>query len=155
MSVTALPEPATRRRRSVRGLLRKLTVSAAVAGSLVIGAGTAQAIDVRAVTDDYLFSKSLSGFVSVRGTYPSDLDWSTDACSWSPDKPLGYNFTQACWRHDFGYRNYKKQSRFTDANRLKIDNNFYDDMKDICNGAGACNAAAWTYYQAVRQFGAS
>ncbi|UJW31831.1 phospholipase [Saccharothrix sp. AJ9571] len=154
MSVTALPEPTTRRR-PVRGLLRKFTVSAAVAASLVLGAGTAQAIDARAVTDNYLFGKSLSGFVSVRGTYPGDLDWSTDACSWSPDKPLGYNFTQACWRHDFGYRNYKKQSRFTDGNRLRIDDNFYADMKGICGGAAACNAAAWTYYQAVRQFGAS
>ncbi|RZQ59856.1 phospholipase [Amycolatopsis suaedae] len=151
MSTSTLP--ATRTRRT--GLLRRIAVTAAVAGGLMFGAGTANAIDVRAVTDDYLFKKSLSGFVSVRGTYPSQLDWSTDACSWSPDKPLGYDFTRACWRHDFGYRNYKKQSRFTEANRKKIDDKFYADMKSVCAGRWQCDAAAWTYYQAVRKFGAS
>ena len=35
------------------------------------------------------------------------FDWSTDYCSSSPDNPLGFNFTLSCWRHDFGYRNYK------------------------------------------------
>src|SRR5689334_11939917 len=35
------------------------------------------------------------------------LDWSTDYCSDSPDEPLGFDFRIPCWRHDFGYRNYK------------------------------------------------
>ncbi len=35
------------------------------------------------------------------------FDWSTDYCSASPDNPLGFDFTLACWHHDFGYRNYK------------------------------------------------
>jgi hypothetical protein len=27
-------------------------------------------------------------------------------------------------RHDFGYQNYRKQSRFTESGKLAIDNNF-------------------------------
>ncbi|MEU1009648.1 phospholipase A2 [Streptomyces sp. NPDC005890] len=36
------------------------------------------------------------------------FNWKTDYCTDSPDTlPGGYNFKMACWRHDFGYRNYK------------------------------------------------
>ncbi len=142
---------------TVRSTFRRLAAATAVGTALVLGAGTAQATDIRAVTDDYLYGKSLSQFAQIRADrpYQGQLDWSSDACSWSPDKPLGYDFTRACHRHDFGYRNYKRQGRFSEPNRKRIDDNFYDDMKTICAGRWACNGAAWTYYQAVRQFGAS
>ncbi|WP_106176987.1 phospholipase [Prauserella shujinwangii] len=140
-------------RRTVRGT----TATVAVAASLFLGAGTAPAVDEVTITDRYLYEVSLSQFAQLRTTTPYDdvLDWSSDACSWSPDKPLGYDFTRACHRHDFGYRNYKDQGRFTEANRKRIDDNFYSDMKTICAGRWQCDSAAWTYYQAVRQFGAS
>jgi len=140
-------------RRAVRGTV----VTAAAAAAVVLGTGTAHAIDAVAVTDDYLFNKSLSQFVSIRNQAPNSdqLDWSSDACSWSPDQPLGFDFKPACWRHDFGYRNYKKQGRFNETTRLTIDNNFKDDMYTICNGNSICNGAANVYYAAVRQFGAS
>jgi Prokaryotic phospholipase A2 len=32
--------------------------------------------------------------------------------------------TAACQRHDFGYRNFKAQNRFTAANKLRIDDKF-------------------------------
>jgi ribosomal protein uS17 len=85
------------------------------------------------------------------------FDWSTDLCSSSPDQPLGFDFRMACTRHDFGYRNYKAVGQF-DPNKSRIDDAFYFDMKQVCAGystipRGTCNSLAWTYYQAVKQFG--
>ena len=85
------------------------------------------------------------------------FDWSTDLCSSSPDQPLGFDFRNSCRRHDFGYRNYKAVSRFP-ANKARIDDSFYFDMKQVCAGysaipRGTCNSLAWTYYQAVKEFG--
>jgi len=78
-----------------------------------------------AVTDQLLFSITLPAFTARRNARdPPDLDWSSDGCSSSPDNPFGFPFTPACDRHDFGYRNYKRQSRFTSSNRLRIDDNF-------------------------------
>ena len=86
------------------------------------------------------------------------FDWSTDLCSSSPDQPLGFDFRMPCRRHDFGYRNYKAVSQFP-ANKARIDDAFYFDMKQVCAGyssipRGTCNSLAWTYYQAVKEFGA-
>ncbi|GAB3585827.1 phospholipase [Amycolatopsis endophytica] len=133
----------------------RLLSTAALATALVSGAGTAQAVDIESVTDTYLFGTSLSRFEQIRADQPyaSSLDWSSDTCSWSPDKPFGFDFAPACHRHDFGYRNYKKQDRFTSTSRKKIDDNFYTDLKNICGSNVACKGTAWTYYQAVRQFG--
>ncbi|MBF8186193.1 phospholipase [Nonomuraea sp. K274] len=85
------------------------------------------------------------------------FDWSTDLCSSSPDQPLGFDFRMSCRRHDFGYRNYKAVSQFP-ANKDRIDNSFYFDMRQVCAGysgisKSTCDGLAWTYYQAVRQFG--
>ncbi|MFT2015426.1 phospholipase [Streptomyces sp. 796.1] len=85
------------------------------------------------------------------------FDWSTDYCSSSPDNPLGFPFKNSCARHDFGYRNYKKAGTFS-ANKARLDSAFYEDLKRVCNGYSGgskttCNATAWTYYQAVKQFG--
>jgi hypothetical protein len=85
------------------------------------------------------------------------FDWSTDFCSSSPDQPLGFDFRMPCWRHDFGYRNYKAVGLFP-ANKTHIDDGFYFDLKAKCatyNAAvrPACDSLAWTYYQAVKAFG--
>ncbi|MCG5220374.1 phospholipase [Streptosporangium sp. KLBMP 9127] len=85
------------------------------------------------------------------------FNWSTDLCSSSPDQPLGFDFRMSCRRHDFGYRNYKAVSRFP-ANKSRIDDSFYFDMKQVCAGYSSvprntCNGIAWTYYQAVKEFG--
>jgi hypothetical protein len=86
------------------------------------------------------------------------FDWSTDYCSSSPDKPLGYDFTLPCWHHDFGYRNYKLMDQFP-ANKDRLDNVFYADLKRKCATYSTflqppCYSLAWTYYQAVHVFGA-
>lgn len=85
------------------------------------------------------------------------FNWTTDLCSNSPDRPLGFDFRLSCTRHDFGYRNYKAMNQF-DANKARIDDAFYFDMKQICAEHGGiskstCDGLAWTYYQAVKQFG--
>jgi len=85
------------------------------------------------------------------------FDWSTDLCSSSPDQPLGFDFRMPCRRHDFGYRNYKAVGQFP-ANKSHIDDSFYFDMRQVCAGystipRATCNSLAWTYYQAVREFG--
>jgi hypothetical protein len=88
-----------------------------------------------------------------------NFDWATDYCSGGPDKPLGFNFVNACWHHDFGYRNYKAAGQFP-ANKARVDDAFYAHMRRVCQSYSkvvrpACYSVAWTYYQAVRVFGAS
>ncbi|MBP2477200.1 hypothetical protein JOF53_006072 [Crossiella equi] len=138
-----------------RKLLTSAFVALAATVGLLAGSGSAQAVDIRAVTDDYLFSKSLSQFSSIRAQRPynGQLDWSSDACSWSPDKPVGFDFKPGCWRHDFGYRNMKKQGRWNADMKLRIDNKFKSDLYGICNGNWACNRIADVYYAAVRRWG--
>lgn len=86
-----------------------------------------------------------------------NFNWSTDLCSNSPDNPLGFDFTLSCYRHDFGYRNYKEMGQFS-ANKSRLDSAFYADMKRKCATYNsfvqpACYSLAWTYYQAVKAFG--
>jgi hypothetical protein len=85
------------------------------------------------------------------------LDWSTDYCTDSPDQPLGFDFRMPCARHDFGYGNYRQVGLFP-ANKDRIDSAFYYDLKVKCTHYSvivrpACYSLAWTYYQAVRNFG--
>ena len=97
--------------------LRSAFVGAATSLALIFTGAPAQAADIPAVTDDYLFTKTLSQFKTIRtqAPYSGQLDWSSDGCSYSPDNPFGFKFLPACHRHDFGYRNYKRQSRFTET----------------------------------------
>jgi hypothetical protein len=85
------------------------------------------------------------------------FNWSTDYCSSSPDNPLGFDFKLSCYRHDFGYRNYKEMGQFS-ANKARLDSAFYEDLKRRCAAYNtmvrpACTSLAWTYYQAVKHFG--
>jgi Prokaryotic phospholipase A2 len=85
------------------------------------------------------------------------FDWSTDLCSYSPDNPFGFAFELSCARHDFGYRNYKLAGIFP-ANKDRIDDAFYADLTNVCDHESSwaqppCYGLAWTYYQAVKEFG--
>ena len=135
--------------------LRSAFVGAAATLSLIFTGAPAQAVDIVAVTDDYLFTKTLSQFTTLRAQQPyaGQLDWSSDGCSYSPDNPFGFKFLPACHRHDFGYRNYKRQSRFNETTRLRIDNRFKSDMYKQCGSNWACKRTADIYYKAVREFG--
>ncbi|KAK3311710.1 secretory phospholipase A2 [Chaetomium strumarium] len=109
------------------------------------------------ITDQYLFSITLPAFTAKRNARdPPTLIWDSDGCSSSPDNPFGFPFVPACHRHDFGYRNYKAQNRFTDAGKLSIDNSFKKDLYYQCSSVsarGVCEALADVYYAAVRAFG--
>ncbi|MFE9564814.1 phospholipase [Streptomyces sp. NPDC006487] len=106
---------------------------------------------------------SYNAWVSARGSQGSwsayGFDWTTDYCTTSPDNPFGFPFQTACARHDFGYRNYKAAGAF-DANKPRLDDAFYSDLKRVCSGYSglkktSCDSTAWTYYQAVKAFGSS
>ncbi|KAI7783681.1 hypothetical protein LA080_011390 [Diaporthe eres] len=85
------------------------------------------------LADDYLFNMTLESFITLRDQrYPSYFFWESDGCSQSPDYPLGFPFLPACYRHDFGYDQYKKQNRFTSTNKAKLDRNFRSDLYHIC-----------------------
>ncbi|RJQ82923.1 phospholipase [Pseudonocardiaceae bacterium YIM PH 21723] len=107
------------------------------------------------LTDQYLFDTDLDTFLTIRAGHPHDdqFDWTSDGCTLAPDRPLGFNFLPACLRHDFGYGNYKRQGRFDEDVRKDIDDNFRDDLYDICHGNLACVLVANIYYAAVRAFG--
>jgi Prokaryotic phospholipase A2 len=143
--------------KTLRRAARATIAAAGVSAALVVGTITADAFaeDAQQLTDQYMFSTSLTDFQQLRAEQSNGdvLDWSSDGCSNSPDNPFGYNLVKACYRHDFGYRNFKNQGRFTEANRLAIDDNFREDMYEVCDGRWACNRFADTYYWAVRQFG--
>jgi hypothetical protein len=110
---------------------------------------------------DRYMETNLDDFIEARASPIRDerLDWSTDECS-APlvgSTGLSFDFTDACLRHDFGYRNYKKLGVFDDK-KDAVDDRFLDDMKDHCASRsvllqGRCYAWAYTFYGAVRQFG--
>ena len=98
-----------------------------------------------------------------------EFDWSTNNCNApAPDAPAGFDFTLACVRHDFGYRNYKevlgdesfKNSWTGRSSKDRVDRIFLQDMKDVCMARDfpydhtpvqrqLCLQIANTYYVAV------
>ena len=116
----------------------------------------------KGATDKLIFKSSMKTFQKARkAKNPSKCNWSSDNCSWSPDKPDGFNFVPACQRHDFGYRNTKAQKRFTKAMKKKVDDNFKKDLYNYCNGFSGiwsykgviCRRYADTYVFFVRKYG--
>jgi hypothetical protein len=105
-------------------------------------------------TDRLLFNTTITDFITARNaTDPSSLDWSSDGCSDSPDNP-GYDFLESCYRHDFGYRNYEAQGRFTDDGKDSIDSNFQSDLYNECDteegdDVDTCKDIADIYYWVV------
>ena len=164
-----------------------LTILVAVASSLT---APSVAVNDPAVTagrvEVLMFQTSLNGFVSTsrspRGVDES-LDWSTDQCSAPLVGSTGrsFDFTAACLRHDFGYRNYKlldqrfncsprpvdgtcaagtwSYGRWWNAsNRARLDAQFKKDLFGHCASRPVwdrptCRAWATTFYTAVRTFG--
>ncbi|KAK3177386.1 hypothetical protein K4F52_009824 [Lecanicillium sp. MT-2017a] len=116
----------------------------------------------KAATDKLIFKVSMKTFQKARKSKnPSKCVWKNDGCSWSPDKPSGFNFLPSCQRHDFGYRNTKKQKRFTKAMKKKVDNQFKKDLYKYCSQFSGiwsykgvqCRRTADVYVAAVRKFG--
>ncbi|KAH6691468.1 prokaryotic phospholipase A2-domain-containing protein [Plectosphaerella plurivora] len=134
------------------------SVVAFAAGALALPASDLpKRQSVTAVTDNLSFTVTLPTFTARRNARnPATLDWTSDGCTTSPDNPFGYPFVPACHRHDFGYHNFRAQSRFTTSNKLRIDQKFLADLNFQCDGVtikGPCRALADVYYAAVRAFG--
>jgi hypothetical protein len=96
---------------------------------------------------------------SLKRAYPF-LDWTTDGCS-APvvgNEGRSFNFTHACMRHDFGYRNTKKLGQFNEMVRTKLDEQFHRDLESSCapqvrTRKIRCLMWAETFYVAVRATG--
>lgn len=154
---------------SRRPLSRLLTTLLVTAVALLVALGlstpalavtTAQKLSV-ATSWSQTSAASFSAWDAARwdqGAWAAyGFDWSTDYCSASPDRPLGFDFRPPCQRHDFGYRNFKALGAFS-GNKSRIDSSFYSDMLRVCArysgiAKASCSSTAWTYYQAVKAFG--
>ncbi len=112
------------------------------------------------LTDRYTRAP-LEEFIAYRDSPERDdrLDFSTDGCS-APvvgSTGISFDFTNACLRHDFGYRNYKDLGRF-EAEKARVDRQFYDDMVAHCRTRsfllrGRCMTWARRFYAGVVVFG--
>ena len=96
---------------------------------------------------------------SLQRAYPF-LDWTTDGCS-APvvgNEGRSFNFTHACMRHDFGYRNIKRLGQFNEIVRTKLDEQFRRDLESSCatqvrTRKIRCLMWAETFFVAVRATG--
>ena len=76
----------------------------------------------------------MSVFQSARAAKsPSCFDWYSNACTLSPDRPLGFNFIPPCQRHDFGDTNFAKKNQWNPVNKLRTDWRFRTDMWAVCD----------------------
>ena len=115
---------------------------------------------IERITHILLFADTIDQFETTRNAKnPPSLDWISDGCTDSPDKPFNLNFLPGCQRHDFGYRNYKAQSRFTLLAKARIDSNLKTDLENICMTQGSlamkggCQAAGEIYFEVVKVLG--
>jgi hypothetical protein len=123
----------------------------------------------RRFVETMLYATSMATFQRTADSGEVWFDWSTDYCS----APLvgntgrSFNFTAACRRHDFGYRNlHLLEQRYGSgwtfwnaASRKRVDKQFLADMKSHCHSRAfllrpTCYGWAETFYAAVRVAGA-
>lgn len=114
----------------------------------------------RSIVDRYL-AADLGDFLAYRSSPARDprLDYSTDHCS-APlvgSSGVSFDFSDACLRHDFGYRNYDRLGIFA-RRKDAVDDRFLADMRDHCaarsaGDRGRCFAWARAFYEAVHRLG--
>lgn len=108
--------------------------------------------------DAYLDSP-MEDFKRAKAEAPEPLDWSSDGCTKSPDRPQGFDFKDACDRHDFGYRNYgqgRVKAKPTDAQREQVDLRLHGDLMNVCDHERErqkCRSIAETYFDFTRKAG--
>ena len=137
-------------------------IAAIAAVSLWFSAPAASALQV---AERLVLKESLATFLAAAASPNRDsrLDWSSDGCSAPVVESTGrtFDFTEACRRHDFGYRNIAKleNGRRWDAGmRAKVDAVFRRDMRAHCAkrpavARVACRTWAEVYYRVVRARG--
>jgi len=116
-------------------------------------------------TSTWVFSTPLSEFIAAADDPKHDgqLVWESDKCSAPVLGSAGrtYDFTDACRRHDFAYRNFSRidgGKKWTKALRERVDRRFLSDMRNSCAARksverAACRTWADLYYAAVRRYG--
>jgi hypothetical protein len=142
-------------------VLVAVTTVLTVASPALAGSVRSAATD-QAFVERMLYTTSMSGFIAAVGS-DTWFDWNTDFCS----APLvgntgrSFNFTKACRRHDFGYRNLQLIDRryggghWNSSSRKRVDQQFLADMKRHCwarpwYDEPTCLAWAETFYAGVR-----
>lgn len=110
------------------------------------------------------FATSLPEFIRKADDPRHDarLVWDSDGCSAPVFGNAGktYDFTSACRRHDFGYRNLKRidgGKHWDETVRERVDRVFLADMRRDCAARPtaqrtACGRWANLYFAAVRNF---
>lgn len=96
---------------------------------------------------------------------PYEFRWTNNECNFpARNRVAGYDFTTACVRHDFGYRNYRdlhgeKDFRSNPNGKARIDDIFLQDMNHVCEQQtrqhtpvtiATCKATAKTFYEGVK-----
>ena len=147
--------------RHVLRVLVAVTIVLTVASPAFAGPVRSASAD-QAFVERMLYTTPISGFLATVGS-DAWFDWSTDFCS----APLvgntgrSFNFTNACRRHDFGYRNLQLLDRryggshWNSSSRKRVDQQFLADMKRHCWARAwydepTCLAWAETFYTGVR-----
>ncbi|KAF5128591.1 putative secreted protein [Metarhizium anisopliae] len=126
----------------MRSVFTVLTAIAATIAASPISHSNTTSRSLIPITDSIMFDIPLPEFTIRRDNeLPNKVDWTSDGCTSSPNNPFNFPFLPACHRHDFGYANFRLQTRFTRTNKLKIDMQFRTE------------ALANVYYSAVRVFG--
>ena len=108
-----------------------------------------------------MFDTPLAAFDSLAkdpAHRPSGFDWTTDLCSAPGIGSTGitFDFSAACRRHDFGYRNLRSYSLATSPDMRKaIDLQFRDDLRGSCAKRSlwqrpTCYGWSETFYRVVR-----
>ncbi len=145
-------------------------VAAAIGGAFASGRPEAAPAPVRAPEEtwaerraavDRWLAADLGEFLAYRSSPDRDprLDYSTDYCS-APlvgSSGASFDFSDACLRHDFGYRNYDRLGIFG-RRKAAVDDRFLADMRDHCAArpaerANRCFAWARAFYEAVHRLG--
>jgi Flp pilus assembly pilin Flp len=112
---------------------------------------------------DAVLAMSLPEFQAYEASPSRDarMDYSDDDCS-APivgSSGLGFDFTEPCERHDFGYRNAKRLGLFEEL-KDEVDRIFLEDMRATCAArppvmGSHCRAMAEVFYAGVRAGGGS
>jgi hypothetical protein len=111
---------------------------------------------------DQAIEAEMAAFQAIKGSEEAQdprMDYSDDGCS-APvtgSRGASYDFTEACERHDFGYRNAKRLGLF-DGYKRRIDAVFARDMYSSCEDRFVlyrkhCRFMAAIYYAGVRGAG--
>lgn len=156
---------------------RSRVVGATVTGALavvVLLSACVPPLQQQKDTVDRLLRESAVTFQSQasRATFRAQnpgLDFSSDGCSnWflpdhMNDTGATFDFTAACWHHDFAYRNYKRFKAGglvpdPEGTRDRLDSMFRTDMNADCAPRPewqrpTCYSRADLYYYLVRVYG--